>query len=397
MSTARIELWRRAVLVAGTAGAVAAATWTGLGPLVEVESFGADAARRRLLAGAWVSQEERALADLPDRELLAVTVRGKLERSEAPRWKDVLRELATGREQLFLRLDQPPVAELRPRLAMDGAIRYVLVGGDDVRPGLLRVTRRDVTVDDFQLGSGWSGGRRPPDRLLFPWRWLAPWLAIGGLVGYLLLPWRRRKPNEVHYARSRLVPGDVLGVVLLVGVGALPMLITGGSLQTALAAWPLLLFLWPLAAMGGVMLYYTGWWSAFSLEVGEAELGIETARRRLTIPYADIRLQRPAVLRLPRWFRMLQWIAVILAPAARRPGAAGAALIYGGALSTGTALILRDDSTLYLWGTAPSGGSMLTGAAVLEAALAEVPLESEVVEVRSLTMPLRGRPSDRAA
>ena len=397
MRSGRLEAWRRAFLVAGAVAAVVAATWVDLGPLVEVEGFDAQTARRRLLAGAWVSQEERALASLPDDELVAVTVRGQLERSADPAWSDVARHVAFGLDPQFLRLDQPPVADLRDRLPAEGAIRYVEVGDGEHGPAILRLTRRDVTLDDFQLGTGWVGGRRPPTRLLFPWRPLAPWLAAGALLGYVLPPWRRRAANQARYARARLVPGDLLGLVLLVGLGGLPILIVGGALQAALATWPLLLFFWPVAMIGGLLLYYCGWWAAFSVQVEESALVFETARRRRAIPHAALAARRPAVLRLPRWFRALQWLAVLVAPAARRPMAAGSALVTGGVLSTGTALVLRDGSMLYLWGTTPSGGSMLDGAPLLEEALADVPAEDEPLEVRSLRMPLHGRPSPPTA
>ncbi len=394
MRSGRLEMSRRLALAGGIAAAVVAASWVDLGPVAEVELFDADRIRRSLRAGPYLDEEERRLLELPDAELVAATVQGRLEHAVSPEWRALAQRLDARGNELVLRLGDLPVDGLSARLPRDGVTRYVRIG-EGSTAALVRVVRRDVTLDDFQLGSGWVGGRRPPSCLLFPWRWLAPWLAAGGILTYALLPWPRRAPNEVRYPASRLVPGDLIGLLLLVGVGGLPIVVAGGALQALVHAWPVALMLWPVAAAGALILYFCGWWSAFSVTIRDDALLVDSLRGTDVIPYDDIARRQAAVLRLPRWVRVLQWIAVLIAPAGQRPAAAGRALLYGGDVSTGTALRLRDGSTIYLWGTSPSGGSILRGSALLEPALARLPSDDEPEVVQSLTMPLRRRPSRR--
>jgi hypothetical protein len=390
------EQWRRAVLVVGCVGAVVAATWVHLGPVVEVERWDSSVAKSRLLGGFLPTDRERALAGLPDAELVAEVTRGRLIEAESGDWEAVLSGLPAAGEVAIERQGRLPLGEAAELLAEDGdeAFVRVTVGGDEVE--LVHLTRRDVSLDDFNLGSGWSGGRRPPDRVLYPARWLAPWLLAIGLVGYAVIPWPRRVPSEVRLARWKVVLSDAVGLMLLLAFGTLPVFIVGSAFQNLLVFWPIPFFLWLMAAGGVWILVQSAWWAQLSLLVSETEITIRSVGGSRRVVLDDVVARRLAVLRLPAWLRALQWIAAAVAPAGRSAGSAGTALLFSGALSVGTELILRDERRVFLWQTSPSGGSVLVGAGLLNDVVERIPEEEEPRVVESLTMPVwEGFEADR--
>ncbi len=382
------EQWRRAVLVVGCVGAVVAATWVYLGPVVEVERFDPSVAKSRLLGGFLPTDRERALAGLPDAELVAEVTRGRLVEAESGDWEAVLSGLPAAGEVAIERPGQLPLGEAEELLEEDGdqAFVRVVVCSDAVE--LVHLTRRDVSLDDFHLGSGWVGGRRPPDRVLYPVRWLAPWLLAFGFVGYVAIPWPRRAHNEVRLARWKVVLSDIAGLMLLLVFGVLPIFIVGGALQNLIVFWPFPLVLWLMAAGGLWILVQSAWWAQLSLLVSGSEITIRSVGGSQRVMLDEVAARRVAVLRLPGWLRTLQWIAVAVAPAGRSAGPAGTALLFSGALSVGTELILRDGRRVFLWQTSPSGGSVLVGAGLLNDALERIPEEEEPRVVESLTMPV---------
>ena len=382
------EQWRRVVLVAGCVAAVAAATWVYLGPIVEVERFDAGMAKRQLLGGFLPTDRERALAALPDTDILAEVTRGRLVEAESGDWETVLSELPPAGEVMIERPGRLPLGGAAKLVEEDGDEGFVRVTVDSDEVELLQLTRRDVSLDDFHLGSGWVGGRRPPGRVLYPARWLAPWLLAIGVLGYVLTPWPRRAPDEVRLARWKVILSDGVGLMLLLVFGVLPVLIVGGAVQNLIVFWPIPLVLWFMAAGGLWILVQSAWWAQLSLLVSETEITIRWVGGRQRVVLDDVVARRVAVLRLPGWLRTLQWLAVAVAPADRSAGPAGTALLFSGALSVGTELILRDDRHVFLWQTSPSGGTMLVGAGMLDDVLERIPEEEEPRIVESLTMPV---------
>jgi len=277
---------RRVLLVTGTIVALTFALWQ-RSELYRVETV--DFASRQQAEPGWSGRQQKSLQDY-----IAERTEGRLLHKTGPAWLALYQEFSSAGQYRFFLPSWTPLHELAGgfdgsftdvALEDDGQVRYV--GVTAWHPG------------DFPA---------PPARLCYPWRWLASAVFLAGLVGYILIPWPRRRPHVVAYARltSALLPDLVIGM-LLVGMfyaipwfvvpnhahSSHPLVVEGGWIVLTVVMWGFCLF--------GLAIYVTAaWYEVLRVEVAGDHLVMESMRAMERIDFADIERADLAVREPPR-------------------------------------------------------------------------------------------------
>lgn len=287
-----------------------------------------------------------------------------------------------GSYSLYFPPDTPPLHALSRNLQGETVFTYVLV---DAPAGVryLEVLRQGPS--DFT--------RHAPAWLAYPMRRHAVWFFLAGLLGYALLPWHRTAPNELRYstARANVLP-DLLGTAMAAVFFALPILILtanvrgprGLDLLDFDGGWGVLtLVLWAFAAGGLSILFVSlryATTSLFLLDEGLARVGLAGGWQ---CRFDDIEAIEPAVLRTPRWLRVLLFVGGLF-----NWRLMGQALLAQARQSTGMTLCCRDGRRLTLWFDSLEGFDRLFHAL----RRAGVPMDADLAEA----IDDAGEPSPRA-
>ncbi|RJR31725.1 MAG: hypothetical protein C4576_31620 [Desulfobacteraceae bacterium] len=186
-----------------------------------------------------------------------------------------------------------------------------------------------------------------PEAFSYPHRHMAHWPALMGFALYIFLPWGRRAPGVLAYARWRIVLGDgATGLLMFGSFFSMPFAIIGGTVETLTTYAGFAIVFWLIAALGLLGLYWSAWTAAFRLSVGSEALAVSALSKSRIIRYDSIKEVRPVRLRPPKWLIALMWAAALLG---RKPGAVGQALLLGAGESNGVRLDLVDGSHAYIW------------------------------------------------
>lgn len=397
-----MESWKRVALFTGVVGGIVVAMWVSFTPLIVVSEVHSVEEQDRLIHGGYFpSDEDRRLAALSPEEYLETITGGVVPEVSGTQWQatvDALRDgqgsaawrnsrIGSSRPSVYFHSTEDPVSSITDVVDGDGPREAYLrvIGGEE--PVLLRLRRQFVTLDDFHLGTGWANAVHPPSRLLFPGRRFAPWFGLAGVVLYFLLPGIRRSANTVRYSRRRLVLSDFVAAVFLGFFFALPMLIPEG-LQPALRYWPITMVFWLMAAPFAVVFVFSARYAAWAVDVGDQVLTLTTSQGKETVSNDSIVGRRPAELSSPGWIQYLLWAGAVFNPG---PGAAGRAILLGGALAYGVELELDDGSVRYIWVGDAMGSSTLENGDLLATALQGIPESGEDSAIlQTFGMPLRG-------
>jgi len=259
--------------------------------------------------------------------------------------------------------------------------RYVLQRAEMPEPKL-----SVVYLSAYQL-HGFSDVITLPQAFSFPHRHLAHWPALIGLALYIILPWGRREPDVLAYARWRVILGDVAAGLLMFGCFfAMPFAIIGGTVETVTTFLLFALVFWLIAALGFVAVYWTTWSAAYRLAIRPEGLIIAALSRARAISYDAIRTVQPVRIRPPKWLIVLLWVAALLG---RRPGGVGQALILGASQSNGLRLDLADGTRAYVWYSDQMGSTSIPHFERLGQALRREPIRwaDTPVEMRAIFPP----------
>ncbi|MEK7271154.1 MAG: hypothetical protein AAB215_09480 [Planctomycetota bacterium] len=203
----------------------------------------------------------------------------------------------------------------------------------------------------------------------------APYALVGALAFYLLLPRRRRGPDEVFFspARSSILP-DLAGLLLVAPFFAIPLLViprnapAGTGLFDPEGGWMwLTIICWAFAA-GALSIHFIALrYAVFSIRILPDRLRIRRLGSERDWPFAEIAAVEPAELGPPKWLRVVFAIGAIASP--RHAGT----LILGSLPAGGIAVRRRDGRTLRLPATGLNGMPLL--ALALRAANVPMPPE----------------------
>jgi len=233
--------------------------------------------------------------------------------------------------------------------------------------------------------------RTPPDWLFHPYRLVGIGFLVVGLLLYILLPRRRRSPEDIGYAAGRLVAGDIVALIILVPFYGLPFLINGGTVQSITEMWPISLIMWCLAASGVLLLYFSAWYASYRIELTPTALYLITFKGVQECRYNELTSVELVSLRNPGWFRKL-FIALAMfsflgGRSSTQP--VGSALLAASAAYGGLELRGRG-KPIYIWFTDQMGGTIVNNfdrvPEALRAAGIQINQESREIEGFSMFM-----------
>jgi len=295
---AKRAIARRVLLVGGIILAITFAFWQ-RSELYRIEAV--DFASRQQEEPGWTGHRQKTLNDY-----VGYKTEGRLLHKTGQAWLALYEELASVGQDRFFRPSWTPLNELAG--AFDGSFTYIALEGDG------QVRYLGVTA--------WHPGDFPaaPLRLRYPWRPLASLTFLAGLLGYVLIPWPRRLPHVVAYARltSALLPDLFIGM-LLVGMfyavpwfvvpnhahSSHPLVVEGGWIVLTVVMWGLCLF--------GLAIYATAaWYEVLRVEVAGDHLVVESMRAVERIDFADIERVNLAMREPPKLLVRAGWLVSLL-------------------------------------------------------------------------------------
>lgn len=368
-----MELVRRIALMAG----VVLGFWLGMSagpePLVAVRNL--DPAReQQYLGGSFLTAEEQRLRSLPlDQFLRTLLAQAAEVRDQA--CTDFLAAAARasaagggsqshrlgpdaliGDPFIFFRTSELPAGCLAGVMQDAGQGGRALAVTHDAALPVAEVRVYPTTADQFQLGSGYQRYPAPPSNLLHP---LRPWslACLGaGLALYALLPRRKRLPDEVGYARSRVIAGDVVGLMLLALFFGLPLLVPGSSQAALGTGLFLILPCWPLAGLGGLILYLCATHASHGMVLAPDGLTIFKLWGGRSIAFSAMRRVQVVEKRPPAWLR---WGLSLAAAASGSPAAAGMAMLQSASAPFMLCIEVNAGPPERIWLTDQSGSPIL--------------------------------------
>lgn len=212
---------------------------------------------------------------------------------------------------LYCPVAMHPLDSLRDRFTGKESLVYVMLQGRPIEEALTVSFRRPQEISRYATR----------DQLFPRWK-LAP-VALGvGILGYIFLPWARRRPYVLMRSRgSSCITPDILGVVLGGLFFALPFLVilensTGAqpfSLFNTEDGWAWLtaiLWMFTIGCMG--MTFTSLWYASSALAVGKTGLIWRTLFGTRQCEYSRITSVAPAVWQLPGWLRLICFLAAFL-------------------------------------------------------------------------------------
>ncbi len=380
----RNELWRRMALMFGIIVGLALFCYVAPAMIsVTAMDWAQEQADEVKPRGGIVSQEDKRLHQLPLQDYIQARTGGRLIAVDERLWQTWMGQVQeaslapTGPSPLSRRISEEdrdtfwtpsgPVAVffqpdeipwqhwgLRP---LDGDQVYISapVAGQTVH---LALKYQDYSSSVTAMSQPY---RTAPKWLYHPYRNIGIGVMAVGLLLYIFLPRRRKSEQDIAYTTSSMLAGDLAAVILLLPFYGLPFLINGGTRQALTGLWPITLFMWLLAILCLIMLYYNAWYASYHIQLtseGVQEIsfrGIKESR------FQDMTGVNIVSLRNPGWFRKLMLGSAFLALMGGRTSTqpAGSALLAATAAYGGLEICTQDARPGYIWFTDQKGGIII--------------------------------------
>lgn len=271
---ARRAVLRRLLLIGGVVSGIACAFWQ---RAVLYRVHVVDFAARQRNEYAWTGRRDMALDDY-----IRYKTEGHLVRKEGAAWKALCDVPAADEDYRFFLPRHGPLHELADDL--DGAFVYVAIecGG--------RLTYLEVVL------SRPGGSPVAPSRLRYPMRRFAFGILLAGLSGYFLVPWPKRDPDVVAYARfiGAVLPDLGIGTLFIAAFFTMPWLIVPSESGTSHplvfdGGWAILtLIMWSFGGFGLAVHIVAAWYEVLSIRIGEDGLVITSLVGVEAVSFSDI-------------------------------------------------------------------------------------------------------------
>jgi|GEM_PF-1565953 len=202
---------------------------------------------------------------------------------------------------IYFSPDENPLRQVKGRFGGEASVLYLALG-DGRYFGLSRVMMSE-TINEVP---GW---------LAHPYRELSVLLLLAAFLVYILLPWPKREPGALTYARGSSVIGpDWLGIGLAAVFFAIVLLAISDNTNAAPeAGWWFKITGWALpATLPGISILIVGlWYASFALTIRPDSLRVVSLRRTDEMRFADITATRMEPFTSPTWLKVLCTILVI--------------------------------------------------------------------------------------
>jgi len=378
-----MELWRRVILLVFVCVALWLVKLASLAPVILVRTV--DFTEKQEKEGSYMgvrimTEEKQRLSDMPLNEYIAEVTGGGLFHAEGKEWEGLFSNVMSITEGkavpkewskrlpsdqhpmkvLFFRADEPPVNTLSVYFRKANDRVYISRTKGD-RTEYLELEYRVYSDDDFHFGSGFSNYPTPPTYMLFPYRQYSLYIALVGLLMYIVIPRQKQHPQAIRYPLWRIFLGDVVAMLIIVPFFTFPFVIVGGSTQAFTEGWPFLLFFWPVFFLGVWLLTISAWFASFSLVMMNDRLKLSTHKGEREFSYKDMEYFQPVIFKPPKWLIVLSWLAALSAKGSMRVGATGRAMILSGAEYGSLSIRLKNGADILINITDQMGSTLLKG------------------------------------
>lgn len=361
----------------------------------------------------YVTQEEKRLNALPLDQYIREKIGGQVQVVDADRWWTFFEQvrLASNGEYgrsaygdrvgddirddywypalptaVYFKPDEIPFAQwgLSP---YDGKYAYISTtqSGQTI---YLELHYQDYSTS---VGAMSSPFRVAPGWLYHPYRTPGIIIMVLGLLFYIILPRRKKQPEEVAYSSGSMLAGDLASVILLLPFYGLPFLINGGTTQAFTGLWPITAFMWFMAIFSVILLYYNAWYASYRIELTPQALYLVSFKGVRECRFSELAGVNIVSLSNPGWFRKLIMSVAVLSmlSGGRSTQPIGSALLAASATYGGMEICPRDGGKpVYVWVTNQMGGVMIHNIDRVMIALEEagVPINQESREIEGFTM-----------
>lgn len=221
----------------------------------------------------------------------------------------------------------------------------------------LRLDYRIYSGDDFDLGTGLSSYPRPPTWMLYPYRQYSIWIALFGLLAYILLPVKGISPNAIRYPRWRVMFGDLTASILTFTFFAMPFFIIGSAQQTISPYIFFSLVFWGISLLGLFSIKIALWYGSYQIDIRNEGLAIATYKGTRLYRFNEMDYYQPVVIKPPKWLIALSWLAAL----SGRVGEVGRALMLSSSETGSIGIRLRDGKDVFIIVTDQMGTTALKG------------------------------------
>ena len=419
-----MEIGRRAILLLGLILAVGVFFFIPLRPFVLVQAVDFVAEQKNESPS---SDEGQYLAQLPPDEYVAEKIKGREVVVSGPAWEaffaaalaasagetipgDYERRLSDEEKtesiryrRFFFWVSEEPVVQIASRLQDTERESYLALRterpapapspsplGGSPSPTHLVLDYRVLTNDNFQALRGYAGTPPLPSAFAHPYRRSAPFIFLIALALYLVLPRRRPTASTVYYPFWRSLVGDIAGLIVFAPFFILPILLSGGSLQTlAKESSIIALVVWPLGAFGLWILWLQAWMSSYRIVVAADGLRLSTLKGKAFYPYTDMTGVEPIVRVAPGWMYSLNLLSILLRRGGGVVDAANTSLVLASSSDRGIGIKLKDGSSVFtVLGTSRRGGFKNIERLVEAFDKAALPRKEEVKKIATMLLPL---------
>lgn len=375
-----IELWRRFILVAALIIGIGMFFYVtpAVISVTAVDWHKEQVDELKSMSG-YVTSEEKRLSKLPLSEYIDVKTEGKVTDVDAGKWKAMFQQIktASGGEYgkssygnrvsdkdkevywksenavpVFFKPSELPYSQwgLSP---YDGKQAYISVNtGDDIAYFVLKYENYQTS-----LTAMYKPYRVAPKWMYHPFRTIGIGVIVAGLLIYILLPRRKRNPEDIAYGTGNLVAGDIVALIILLTFYSLPFLINGGTMQAITGMWQITLIMWGMCFFGLALFYYSAWYASYRIEITPEALYLITFKGVTECPFSDMVSADMVSLRNPKWFRKLFLVLSMISLVGGRNSvqSAGSAILAATAAYGGLELSFANKKPIYIWFTDQRG------------------------------------------
>ena len=415
IASGKNELWRRLALLLGILVGLALFFYVAPAMIgVTAIDWGQEQADELKSYSGFVTQEEKRLNALPLDDYIREKTGGQVRAVDAHQWGTFFEQVGlasngeygrsaygdrvseedkddfwkpTGPVAVFFKPAEIPFAQwgLRPE---DGRSAYVSTtqGGQTI---YLELRYQDYSTS---VGAMSTPYRTAPGWLYHPYRTAGIIIMALGLLLYIFLPRRKKRPDDISYSTGSMVAGDLVGAILLAPFYGLPFLINGGTVQAVTGFWPITLVMWLLAGLSIYLFYSNAWHASYRIELTPGALSLVTFKGIKEMRFDEMAVVDVVALRNPGWFRKFLLAMAFISMVSGRASStqpAGTALLADAASYGGLQIQGRSGGKpIYIWFSDQRGGVIINNfERVLDAIEASrVPFNKEAREIEGFSM-----------
>jgi len=375
-----IELWRRLILVAALI--IGAGMFFYVTPAVitvtAVDWQKEQADELKSMSG-YVTSEEKRLSKLPLSEYIDEKTEGKVIALDAGKWATVFQQIQTASggeyskssygnrvseedKDIYWKSESKVPVFFKPSeltysqwglSPYDEQHTYVSVNtGGNTAYFVLKYENYQTSITAM-----YKPYRVAPEWMYHPFRIIGIGVIVAGLLIYILLPRRKRNPEDIAYGTGSLVASDIVALIILLTFYSLPFLINGGTMQAITGMWQITLIMWGMSFFGLALFYYSAWYASFRIEITPEAFYLITFKGVTECPFSDMVSADMVSLRNPKWFRKLFLVLSMISLVGGRNSVqpAGSAILAATAAYGGLEISFANKKPIYIWFTDQRG------------------------------------------